>query len=120
MLDNQKKKNLNTRFRGLLPVVVDVETSGLNPATDSLLEVAAVTLTLGSNGLFCRDQTLSYHIEPFRGAHIDPESLMITGIDPGYPLRYAISEKQALHNIFFESERARRGSILPAGCFSGT
>jgi len=40
----QKKLNIATRFRGLLPVVIDVETSGLNPATDGLLEVGVVTL----------------------------------------------------------------------------
>ncbi|TGZ36975.1 ribonuclease T, partial [bacterium M00.F.Ca.ET.162.01.1.1] len=29
------------RFRGYLPVVVDVETGGFNSATDALLEIAA-------------------------------------------------------------------------------
>ena len=33
---------LADRFRGFLPVVVDVETGGFNPATDALLEVAAM------------------------------------------------------------------------------
>ena len=28
------------RFRGFLPVVVDVETGGFNPVTDALLEIA--------------------------------------------------------------------------------
>ena len=30
------------RFRGFLPVIIDVETGGFNSATDALLEVAAV------------------------------------------------------------------------------
>jgi len=33
------------RFRGFLPVVVDVETGGFNPATDALLEIAACSST---------------------------------------------------------------------------
>jgi ribonuclease T len=45
-------------------------------------------------------ETEAYHIEPFRGAHFDPESLALTGIDPSHPFRYAIPEQQALHNIF--------------------
>jgi ribonuclease T len=100
MSKNYHKKGIASRFRGLLPVVVDVETTGLNSATDALLEIAAITLSLNAEGLLCLDKAYSYHIEPFAGAHIDPESLKITGIDPGYPLRFAIPEKQALHTIF--------------------
>lgn len=102
----QKKLNLSTRFRGLLPVVVDVETSGLNPATDGLLEIAAVTLTMDEKGILSRDKTFSYHVEPFIGARLDPEALAITGIDPISPLRYAMTEQQALHNIFLNIRAA--------------
>ena len=34
---------LKHRFRGYLPVVIDVETAGLNAKTDALLELAAIT-----------------------------------------------------------------------------
>ena len=34
------------RFRGFLPVVVDVETGGFNAATDALLEIAAVLIEM--------------------------------------------------------------------------
>ncbi|HBI79317.1 MAG TPA: ribonuclease T, partial [Marinobacter adhaerens] len=37
---------MSRRFRGFLPVVVDVETAGFNPERDALLEVAAVILTM--------------------------------------------------------------------------
>ena len=96
----QKKLNIATRFRGLLPVVVDVETSGLNPTTDGLLEIGVVTLTLDANSQFRPAETLFYHIEPFVGARLDPESLAITGIDPVNPLRFALPEQQVLHRIF--------------------
>lgn len=88
------------RFRGLLPVVIDIETAGLNPLTDALLEIAAVILDVDKGGQLYRSQTLSYHIEPFKGARIEAASLEITGIDPTNPLRFAIPETQALYRIF--------------------
>lgn len=101
---NNKSTNkttpLSRRFRGLLPIVIDVETSGLNPATDALLEIAAVMLKMGEDGKLQRDETIAYHVEPFPGARLEQEALDITGIDPVYPLRYAIPESQALHRIF--------------------
>ncbi len=104
---------LAKRFRGLMPVVIDVETSGLHPATDALLEIAAVTLTTDSQGKLCRDQTIAYHVEPFHGARIAADALEITGIDPTQPLRYAIPEKQALHRIF----DAVREQLAKTGCY---
>jgi len=38
------------RFRGFLPVVVDVETGGFNSRTDALLEIAAVILEMDAQG----------------------------------------------------------------------
>ena len=38
------------RFRGFLPVVVDVETGGFNSRTDALLEIAAVILEMDARG----------------------------------------------------------------------
>ena len=98
----QKKLNMASRFRGLLPVVIDVETSGLNPLTDGLLEIAVVILKMDERGMITPRETLAWHVEPFLGAHIDPEALAITGIDPGCPLRYAVAEKQVLHLIFLK------------------
>ena len=99
-MTQKKLMPIAKRFRGLLPIVIDVETSGLNPKTDTLLEIAMVTLTRDQLGIFRRDQTYAYHVEPFSGAHLDKEALEITKIDPFYPLRYAIPETQALHRIF--------------------
>jgi ribonuclease T len=91
---------LSRRFRGLLPIVVDVETSGLNFVTDAMLEIAAVTLAMSDEGKLYPDETHAYHVEPFLGARLEKESLEITGIDPFYPLRFAIPENQALERIF--------------------
>ncbi len=95
-----KASILSRRFRGLLPVVIDVETSGLNPATDALLEMAAVTLGLDEEGRLYPDKTYAYHIEPFFGARLEKEALEITGIDPSSPLRFAIPEGQAIQRLF--------------------
>lgn len=90
------------RFRGFMPVVVDVETGGFNAATDALLEIAAVSIKLNDDGTFTRDQTWRYHVKPFEGANLEPASLAVNGIDPDHPLRPAIDERDALQRIFRE------------------
>ncbi len=107
-----KRTPISSRFRGFLPVVVDVETSGLNPSSDALLEIAAVPINIDKTGVLYPLETESYHVEPFPGAHFDPESLALTGIDPGHPFRYAIPEQQALHNIFLRI----RSLLAEFGC----
>ncbi len=88
------------RFRGFLPVIVDVETGGFNAQTDALLEVAAVLLTLDTSGRIRPEQTVSTHVHPFPGANIEEKALEITGIRPDSPLRAAREERDALGYIF--------------------
>ena len=97
------------RFRGFLPVVVDVETGGFHAATDALLEVAVVLIDMDTDGTLRRGTTHSYHVKPFEGARLDPASLSITGIDPHHPLRPALPERDALQRIFREIRHAVRG-----------
>jgi ribonuclease T len=94
------------RFRGFLPVVVDLETGGFNPATDALLEIAAVLIEIQGDGSIKRGETHRYHVQPFAGSNIEQASLDVTGIDPHHPLRPAIPEKDALQRIFREVRRA--------------
>lgn len=95
-----KKSLMQHRFRGFLPVVVDVETGGFDSKNDALLEVAAVLLDFDDNGkLICTD-TVHEHIEPFPGAHLDPKALEFTGIKPFNPFRFAKSEKDGLTAMF--------------------
>ncbi len=96
------------RFRGFLPVVVDVETGGFNCRTDALLEIAAVLLDYDSEGLLSRGETIRYHVKPFEGANMEPASLAVNGIDPHHPLRPAIDERDALQRTFREVRRAVR------------
>lgn len=95
-------KTLAERFRGFLPVVIDLETGGFNSKTDALLEIAAVVLRLDTEGNLRRADTFAFHVMPFTGANLEPAALQITGIDPHHPLRPAIPERDALQRIFRE------------------
>ncbi len=97
---------LKNRFRGYYPVIIDVETAGFNAKTDALLELAAITLKMNEGGLLEPDQKCHFHIQPFAGANINPESLKFNGIDVDNPLRGAVSELEAMTGLF---QMVRRG-----------
>jgi ribonuclease T len=99
---------MRDRFRGFLPVVVDVETGGFNASTDALLEIAAVLLEIDTQGRLVRGATHREHVRPFEGGRLDPASLAVNGIDPWHPLRIASTEGDALGAIFGEVRRAVR------------
>ncbi len=94
------RHGIGGRFRGFLPVVVDVETAGFDPRRDALLEIAAVTVVREPDGQWRRDRTSACHVEPFPGANLDQASLEFTGIDPHHPFRLAMPEGSALGQIF--------------------
>ncbi len=102
------KPFMASRFRGFLPVVVDVETGGFNSKTDALLEIAAVLLTFDSHNRLQLQETFRFHVKPFAGANLEPASLAVNGIDPDHPLRPAIDERDALQRIFREVRKAVR------------
>ncbi len=112
MNDHQPAQPIAGRFRGFLPVVVDVETGGFEPRTDALLEIAAVLVQMHPDGRLDRGETFRYHVKPFEGANMDPASLAVTGIDPDHPLRPAIPERDALQRIFREVRR----ELKDTGC----
>jgi ribonuclease T len=100
------------RFRGFLPVVIDVETGGFHSRTDALLEIAAVIIEVDSGGRVRRGATHAFHVQPFEGSRLDPVSLEVNGIDPWHPLRPAIPEGDALQRLF----REIRTAIRSHGC----
>ena len=99
---------IGNRFRGFLPVAVDVETGGFNASTDALLELAAVLIEMTPGGELRPGATFRYHVQPFHGSRIDPASLAVNGIDPHHPLRPAMPEKEALTQLFREVRKAVR------------
>lgn len=112
IVNNSNAARMAERFRGFLPVVVDVETGGFDAEHDALLEIAAVPLVMDEAGFLDRQPVVSTHVEPFPGANLDPRSLEITGIEPDNPLRGAVPERQALDHIF----QVVRVAVREAGC----
>ncbi len=100
------------RFRGFLPVVVDVETGGFIASTDAILEVAASIVRMDEDGLLRVHRTLDYNVAPFAGANIEQSALDFTGIDPYHPFREALPEEEALGEMF----RAVRKEIREQDC----
>ena len=110
--DILEKSPLALRFRGFLPVIIDVETGGFNASTDALLEIAAVTITMDENGLLQRDKTIDFHIDPFDGANIEQAALDFTGIDLDNPERESVPEEIGMTEVF----QVVRKAVKQHGC----
>jgi len=102
VMSEDNNNSIKKRFRGYLPVAVDVETGGFNATTDALLEIAAVIFNTDENGCWIIDDSISRHVKPFAGANLDQAALEFTGIDPEHPFRkeIAVEEKVALQDVF--------------------
>ena len=98
--------SLKDRFSGYLPIVVDIETGGLEPIKNPLLEIAAILVKINQLGQLCPGELFSCHVLPFKGSTLDPASLEITKIDPYHPFRFAIQENKALLDLFTFVEKA--------------
>ena len=90
---------LKNRFRKYLPVVVDVETGGFDPETNAILEIA-ITLIEQEDDNFIVGETFRHHIIPFKDLIVEDESLEFTKIKLDHPLRNAVSEIDALQDLF--------------------
>ena len=101
---------IGQRFRGFLPVVVDVETAGFNADTDALLEIACIPIVYDADGKFVPGEAHHAHINPFEGANLDRRSLDFIGIDPFNPMRVAMAEdeKTALKRMFKAVNEVRK------------
>jgi ribonuclease T len=89
-----------SRFRGYLPVIIDVETGGFNSRTDALLEIAAVMLEMDDDGIITPGATIEFNVEPFEGANVEQSALDFTGIKIDCALRGAVPEEQAMADVF--------------------
>ncbi len=101
---------ISDRFRGFLPVVIDVETGGFNSSTDAILEIAACIICMDDFGRLKIADTIAAEIVPFKGSRIEPSSLEFTGIDLDDPQRQPISEKEALRKIFLPVRQELRAT----------
>mgnify|MGYP005988517725 CR=1 FL=1 len=112
MAEKKEKSLMAQRFRGFLPVVVDVETGGFNSNTDALLEIAMVTVRMDEDGWLYPHETIDANVHPFEGANLEQEALDFTGIDPFDPDRGAISEEAALTKML----QLVRKEVKSTGC----
>lgn len=103
-----KATSMSARFRGYLPVIIDVETGGFNSETDALLEIGATLLCMDEQGQLIIDETWSAHIQPFEGANIEQSALDFTGIRLDSALRQeaAVSEQEALSDLYKKIRRS--------------
>jgi ribonuclease T len=99
------------RFRGFLPVVVDLETGGFDPRRNPILEIAAVQVRFEAGRLAVAERWRRA-VRPFPGGHSSAAALKFTGIDPDDPAREAIDEGLALQELF----RTVRQAMREAGC----
>ena len=103
---------IKDRFRKYLPVVIDLETGGFDSKTNAILEIAATLISENEKTQLLEvGETYRYHIEPYEGLIVEQESLEFTKIKLDHPLRNAISEKDALDDLFkiINTERTANG-----------
>ena len=97
-----------SRFRGYLPVVVDMEMGGFDATTDAVLEIGAVILGFDEAGRLGAGERIGVHVAPFEGARILEEALKVNKIDPYNPLRHAVDEREALDQVFAPIRKAMK------------
>jgi len=102
----ENKTIFSQRFRGYLPVIIDIETAGFDPKKNALLEIAAVFLNMDKQGRISMADTVSSHVIPFPNAKLDQAALEFNGIDPFHPFRFAVDEEEALQKIFKRTRQA--------------
>jgi ribonuclease T len=110
MSNEHDRPAIAQRFRGFLPVAVDVETGGFDAQRHALLEIAASIIRMDEDGRLVPAPTISCHVLPFVGAELDPRALAFNGIDPDHPFRDAVPEKEALTRILTPIRKAVKSS----------
>jgi ribonuclease T len=91
---------INDRFRGYLPVIVDIETAGFDAKKNPILEIAAVIVEYDEQENLVVTENYSANVIPFENSVLDPSALKFTGIDPYHPFRLSVTEKEALAKLF--------------------
>jgi ribonuclease T len=99
-MNNTPAIPIDKRFRGYLPIVIDIETAGFNPKKNAILEIAAVIVELNQQSELEITERHSAHVIPFKNSELDESALKFNGIDPHHPFRMAIDEADALHLLF--------------------
>jgi ribonuclease T len=98
------------RFRGYLPVVVDVETGGFDSREHALLEIAAVVIAMDGEGTLELGEEVSCKVKPYDGLTIEASALAFNGINLEEHNASAISEADAVRQVHQVVRHALRES----------
>lgn len=90
---------LSERFRGFLPVIIDLETTGTDPQKNAIIEIGVNFIKMNENGDLESDSTISYNVKPFEGAEINQASIEFIKIDPFDPKREAQDESIVIKDL---------------------
>jgi ribonuclease T len=112
MSASSEKITFSRRFRRFLPVIVDLETSGLESHRHAILEIAAVIPSVDESGRWGIGELHSAHLHPFPGAEFEAAALAFNKIDPFHPFRLAVDEREGLEQIF----QPVRAALTRCGC----
>jgi dihydroorotase len=82
------------RFRGFLPVIVDMETGGFSRPPTPYSRSRRRSCAWTTAGMLAVHSTHSFNVAPFEGANIEQSALDFTGIDPWHPFREAQDRKR--------------------------
>ncbi|MDC3180580.1 exonuclease domain-containing protein [Gammaproteobacteria bacterium] len=93
-----KKLTISRRFKGIMPVVIDIETAGFDPDNNALLEIAAVFVEY-DQGRLSPVHVFHEHVIPEPGLVLEEEALAFTKIEPDHPFRFAKSERDVLVSL---------------------
>lgn len=104
--------SIKDRFRGFLPVIVDVEASGFDFKNCAILEVAMQPVEMDDRGMLHPGECMSANIRPFAGAKFEEASMNFLGIDPFDEARELQDERTALVGMFKTVAKA----VKKAGC----
>lgn len=98
------------RFRGYLPVVVDVETGGFDAREHALLEIAAVVITMDGEGTLELGPEVQCKVKPFEGLKTEASALAFNGINLEEHNQSALTEADAVRKVHQTVRHALRES----------
>ena len=78
ILVSDEKAPIAHRFRGFLPVAVDLETGGFNAQTDAILEIGAVIMQFDEKRTLRPGEQIFHNVDPFPGANVEPSALELS------------------------------------------
>ena len=99
-MNDLPKKHIKSRFDGYLPVIIDVETTGVDYTKNGLLEIAIVLVDYNDENKLAFTLTDSWHVLPFANAVIDPKAMAVNNTDDTHPFRFAKPEAEVLQELF--------------------